>query len=294
MVVVAGASGKTGSRIATTLLRKREKVRAVARSAEKLLPLQDQGAEIWAGDLMDVEFLSYAFKGADAAYLMVPPNLNTSDIRQYYRDMGQSMFDAILQSGLKKIVFLSSLGAERISDTGIVLGLHDVEVIFQRLTHVDIVFLRSAPFMQNNLSSISLIKQQHYNSGFIESNIPVYMCDTRDIGDKAAELLAQRAFPGHSVQDLFGDRLSYREVSREIGAQIGIPDLPYVRINETDAYSEYIDMGFSRNVAQLYIELERGISEGKIHPTVTNPSEPTVPTTFAKFVKDIFVPAYKN
>lgn len=292
MIAVAGASGNTGSRTASTLLKKDQKVRAFARSAEKLTFLKNQGAEIRTGDLGDVEFLTSVLSGADAAYLFIPPRPDALNIREYYNDLGQTAFNAILRSGIKKIVFLSSLGAERSSDAGIVLGLHDVETILQRLTQVDIVFLRASPFMQNTLASIPLIKEQHFNGGSVDPNIPVYMCDTRDIGDKAADLLAQRLFPGHSVQDLFGDRLSFREVSHLIGMEIGIPDLPYVRFKDDDAIAEFIDMGFSESVARSYIELSRAISEGKLHPTVTDPSKPTTPTTFTNFLKEVFLPAY--
>jgi uncharacterized protein YbjT (DUF2867 family) len=294
MIAVAGASGNTGSKTASMLLKKDQKVRAFARSAEKLKFLKNQGAEIRTGDLGDVDFLTSVLSGTDAAYLFIPPRPDSPDIREYYNDLGQTIFNAILRSGIKKIVFLSSLGAERPSDTGIVLGLHDVETILGRLTQVDIVFLRSSPFMQNTLASIPLIKEQHFNGGSIDPNIPVYMCDTRDIGDKAADLLAQRLFPGHSVQDLFGDRLSFREVSHLIGMEIGIPDLPYVHFKDDDAVAELIDKGFSESVAGSYIELSHAISEGKLHPTVTDPSKPTAPTTFARFLKEVFMPAYNG
>ncbi|HEX3020596.1 MAG TPA: NAD(P)H-binding protein [Chitinispirillaceae bacterium] len=294
MVVVAGASGNTGSRTVSMLLKRGEKVLAFARSAEKLTFLKDQGAQIRTGDLGNVDFLTSVLKDADAAYLLIPPRLDAIDIHQYYIDMAQVIFNAIVRSGIKKMVFLSSLGAEKPSDTGVVLGLHDVEIVLGRLTHVDIVFLRCSSFMQNTLSSISLIKQQHFFGGIVDPNIPVYMCDTRDIGDKAAELLAQRAFPGHSVLDLFGDRLSFREASHIIGMQIGMPDLPYIRFKDTDALAEYVDIGFSQSVAQSYIDLARAISQGKINPTITDPSKPTTTTTFLKFVKEVFLPFYNK
>lgn len=294
MVVVAGASGQTGSRTASMLLKRGEKVRAIARSPEKLIMLRSQGAEINAGDLGDVDFLTDALNDADAAYLLIPPKPDASNIRKYYTDMGQAAFDAVFRSGIKKIVFLSSLGAERHSDTGIVLGLNDVETMFQRLTHVDIVFLRASPFMQNTLASIPIIKEQHFNGGSVDPNVPVYMCDTRDIGDKAAELLAERLFPGHSVLDLFGDRLSFREASHLIGMQIGIPDLPYIRFKDADAKAEYMDKGLSESVTQAFIELAWAISEGRLHPTVTDPSIPTMPTSFLRFIEEVFLPAYNS
>jgi uncharacterized protein YbjT (DUF2867 family) len=45
MYVILGASGNTGSVVAETLLKNREKVRVVGRNKERLAPFVKQGAE---------------------------------------------------------------------------------------------------------------------------------------------------------------------------------------------------------------------------------------------------------
>ena len=74
MYVILGATGHTGSAIAEKLLAKGEKVRAIARSKERLAKLSGQGAEAFVGDVADSAFLTQAFDGARAVYFMVPPN----------------------------------------------------------------------------------------------------------------------------------------------------------------------------------------------------------------------------
>ncbi|HYT07532.1 MAG TPA: NAD(P)H-binding protein, partial [Rugosimonospora sp.] len=76
MYVVIGATGNTGSVVAEKLLAKREKVRVVGRDERKLERFKQKGAEAFAGDVTDASAMARAFSGAEAAYVMVPPNLS--------------------------------------------------------------------------------------------------------------------------------------------------------------------------------------------------------------------------
>ncbi|MGB8730954.1 MAG: NAD(P)H-binding protein, partial [Candidatus Sulfotelmatobacter sp.] len=81
MHVILGASGNTGHIVAQTLLARGQKVRAVGRNATHLQPLASNGAEIFTADLTDTSALTKAFHGADSAYVMIPPNLTSTDYR---------------------------------------------------------------------------------------------------------------------------------------------------------------------------------------------------------------------
>ena len=178
MITVTGASGKTGSKVAELLLKKNEKVRAIGRSAEHLRNLADQGAEILIGDQCDVKFLTQAFTGVDAAYVLIPPKMDTDNNRKYYKEMSKVIVKAVKASKLKKLVFLSSLGAERKSGTGPVLGLHDAEDALSSLKKVDIVFLRVGYFFENILSTLPVIKAKKVNSNVAAPDAPVLMVST--------------------------------------------------------------------------------------------------------------------
>jgi len=80
MFAITGATGNTGSRIAARLLKAGERVRAIGRSEDKLKTLKDQGAEIAVGDQIDVSFLTKAFSGAQAVYLLLPPKSDSPDL----------------------------------------------------------------------------------------------------------------------------------------------------------------------------------------------------------------------
>jgi len=83
MFVVLGASGHTGQVVAKNLLAAGQKVRVVGRSAERLQSLAGEGAEIFVADATDAPALTRAFKGAEGAYVMVPPELTSNDYAHF-------------------------------------------------------------------------------------------------------------------------------------------------------------------------------------------------------------------
>jgi uncharacterized protein YbjT (DUF2867 family) len=81
MYVVLGATGNTGSVIATSLLLRGEKVRVVGRNACRLDRFVRKGAEAFTASVSDASALTRAFTGARVAYVMLPPSLTSADYR---------------------------------------------------------------------------------------------------------------------------------------------------------------------------------------------------------------------
>ena len=70
MIVITGATGKTGSAVAEALIAKGQKVRVMGRDAAKLKGFTAKGAEAAVGDLGDRAFLTKAFNGSEAVYAL--------------------------------------------------------------------------------------------------------------------------------------------------------------------------------------------------------------------------------
>ena len=151
MYVIAGATGNTGGRIASNLLAAGKEVTVVGRSVEKLQTWANAGAKMAAGDLQDVTFMTEILKGAEAAYLLIPPNFATEDFRDYQMRTADALTSAVKASGLKKVVILSSVGAHLAEDSGVILGLHYFEQSLKLIEGLDDLALRAGIFMKNFL-----------------------------------------------------------------------------------------------------------------------------------------------
>jgi uncharacterized protein YbjT (DUF2867 family) len=279
---------------AERLLDAGESVRVIGRSADRLQPLVARGAEAAVGDMGDAAFLTRAFAGADAVYLMVPPDYQDVDPRARYARAGDVFTQAITASGVTRAVFLSSVGAELASGTGPIVGPHQMERQLETLSGVNLLFLRPAYFYENHLPTLGLIKHQGINGGLFEPDLPIQAVATVDIGVAAADALRARAFSGIVVQELSGPRdLSARETTRIIGEAIGKPDLPYVPFSVEDQIKGMVGAGLSQALAEAFVEMIQGLNNGLIHLNAPRTPATTGTTTFEAFVQRAVVPAYQ-
>jgi uncharacterized protein YbjT (DUF2867 family) len=168
-VIVTGSLGNISKPLTKELVQKGHHVTVISSKPEKQIDIEALGATAAIGSLEDVNFLVSTFTGADAVYCMVPPNnyfdLNL-DLLAYYRRLGNNYAQAIEQSGVKRVVNLSSIGAHLDKGSGILLGAHDVEQILNKLSSdVAITHLRPTSFYYNLLGYIDMIKAAGFSRG---------------------------------------------------------------------------------------------------------------------------------
>src|SRR5271169_1356407 len=152
MYVILGATGNTGSIIADFLLSKGQKVRVVGRDVGRLQRFVRKGAEAFPADMTDAAALTKAFLGARAAYAILPP-LHSREEQQ-----SDAIAKGIKDSGLRYAVHLSSYGAQVPQGTGPVTGLHSSEEKLNAINNLNVLHLRAAYFMENNLAAIDMIR----------------------------------------------------------------------------------------------------------------------------------------
>jgi NAD(P)H dehydrogenase (quinone) len=201
MYTVIGITGNTGGKVARTLLANGQKVRGVVRNAAKAAEWRTRGAVIVAADLSDKQQMARAFDGSEGVYIMLPTYFEAEDMfAENTRNLG-SLKHAILASGVRKVVFLSSIGAERETGTGAILKLHEMEDTFSSL-QISTVAIRAGWFMENFHGLIPSARETGVLSSFLDPlDLRVPMIATRDIGTLAADLL-QQTWSGHRVIEL--------------------------------------------------------------------------------------------
>ncbi len=294
MYVITGATGNIGSKITNNLLDKKMKVRVIGRDAKRLKTFVDRGAEPWIGNLEDTEFLTKAFTGATTVFTMVPPDLKTTNMREYQNKIGESITTAIKKSGVTHVVNLSSIGANLPSKTGPIQGLHDQELRLNKLTNINIVHLRPAYFMENIMSTMDMIKTQNMVGTPLNGALRFPMIATKDVADVATELITKTNFTGHTVRELLGPKdVTYNEIVRVIGDTIGKKDLKYIQFPYEDARGAMVKSGISDNVASAFTEMARTMNEGHLTPETRRTPQTTTPTSVEEFAKT-FARHYKQ
>jgi uncharacterized protein YbjT (DUF2867 family) len=295
MYAVIGASGNTGHVVAKTLLARGHKVRAVARTAARLQALTSQGAEAFPCDITDSEQILRALKGVEGAYVLIPPNVSSTDVRTFQERVSDSLASAIAKSAVPFVVSLSSVGADKAAGTGPAVGLHNLEEKLNRIDPVNILHLRAAYFMENTLGQAAAIRMMGSTAGPLRPDLKLPMIATRDIGAVAAEALLQLDFKGKQTRELLGQRdLDYREVATIIGKAIGKPNLGYVQAPDEQFRSVLTQMGMSMNVADLLLEMSKALNSGHMKAMEPRNSKNTTHTSYETFVAEEFVPRYKE
>jgi uncharacterized protein YbjT (DUF2867 family) len=295
MYVILGASGNTGHVVAKNLLARGQKVRVVGRNAAHLQSLAAEGAEIFIGDATDASTLTRAFYKADAAYVMIPPNPTSDDVRAYEDRVSDAIASAVKNARVKNVVSLSSFGADKPSGTGPVAGLHDLEQKLNQIHGANVLHLRAGYFMENTLPQVGAIRMLGSVIGPVSPNLKLPMIATRDIGAAAADALVRLAFQGKQTQELQGQRdLDYTEAAAIIGKAIGKPDLGYIQAPDNQIRAAMVQMGMSDNFASLILEMAGALNTGHMRALGPRTASNTTPTKFETFVAESFVPAYQQ
>jgi uncharacterized protein YbjT (DUF2867 family) len=118
----------------------------------------------------------------------------------------------------------------------------------------------------------------------IRGDMKIPMIATQDIAKFSAERLLKKDFSGITVNDLLGQKdLSMNEAAEIIGKKIDKPGLKYVQFSYEDTEKALVDMGFSADVAKLFIEMSQAFNDGLINTPRTR--ENTTDTPFEDFAE---------
>jgi uncharacterized protein YbjT (DUF2867 family) len=291
MYVILGASGNTGSIIANSLLSAGKKVRVVGRDSGRLQRFVDKGAEAFTADLSDAATLTKAFTGARAAYLMLPP----AKSREEQERDSDGIAKAVKESGLRYAVHLSSYGAQVAKGAGPVSGLHSSEQKLNTIDGLNVLHLRAAYFMENNLAAIGMIHGMGIFGNALLPDLKIPMAATRDVGDYAAQRLLHLDFSGKQTRELLGERdLSMMEATAVIARGIGKPNLRYEQFPYDQVQQALTQLGVPPKGAAMYIEMYKAINAGVLVPLEPRSPENSAPTSFEQFVQEVFAPAYHS
>jgi uncharacterized protein YbjT (DUF2867 family) len=293
--VITGATGKIGTIISKNLLAGGQKVTVIARNADKLKELVDLGAEAMAGNSYDRDFLVKAFKGADAVFCLMMPDMFAGDVYKEQKQIADNFYEAVKANNVPNVVLLSSVGAHLRKGAGIVDGLGYMEELFLQLKDVNVLNLRPTYFMENTFGLIGPIKQMGIAGTPVNPDQRFPMVATKDIGAVAAKRLLDLNFRGNTTEFVLGPKdITYAEVTALVGQSIGKPDLLYVQFPYEDATKAMVASGFcGEDAARLMVELASAINDGTLLNGHQRTEANSTPTSYEEF-SQVFAWVYMN
>jgi len=262
-IIVTGSLGNIGKKLTTELLSAGNQVTVVTSSADRKTEIESLGAKAAVGSVSDADFLTQTFTGADAVFAMTPPNLGGQNVVTNTTNAGKAFAEAFTTANVKKVVMLSSIGADLPNGNGPIEGLYHIEQIYNDLENTNITFLRAGYFYTNYYNDVPMIK----NAGIMGSNLPantkIPLVHPHDIAVAAAEEL-QKTSEGKNIRYIVSDFRSAADVAENIGKSIGKPELPWIEFSDEEALNGMTQAGVPAEIAQLYTDMGAGLKNGKI------------------------------
>src|SRR6266566_5529195 len=222
MYAITGITGKVGDAVARTLLAGGQSVRAVVRNADKGQVWRKRGCKVALATIEDAASLNAAFQRAEAVFVLVPPNFDPSPGFSEAREIGKALHSALAAARPKRIIYLSTIGAQA-RETNLLTQHSIIEEAIGDLP-TPITFLRPAWFMENCRWDVTPARETGVVPSFLQPlDKPVPMVATADIGKLAAGLL-QEKWEGHRVAELEGPmRVTPNQIATTFAKLLGKP-----------------------------------------------------------------------
>jgi uncharacterized protein YbjT (DUF2867 family) len=295
-LVITGSLGNISKPLAEQLVQEGHTVTVISSNPDKAGAIQALGAIPAIGSVEDPAFLAATFKGAAAVYLMEPPGNffdKNFDVHEHVERLAHNFAKAVQQSGVRRVVHLSSIGAHTDKGNGLLAFHYNVEQILNRLpANVATSFMRPVGFYYNLLSFIPAIKGR----GAIVSN---YDGDEKEPWVAPADIAAAIAkqitqpFEGRTVHYVASEELSPNEVATILGKAIGQPDLKWIAIPDEQLLNGMITAGMNPVAARGLVEMNAARRGGKLYEDYFRHRPVLGETKMTEFAKD-FAKAYQR
>ncbi|MFL5747690.1 MAG: SDR family oxidoreductase [Niastella sp.] len=139
-IVLTGSIGNIGKPLTRALIQNGHNVTVISSTDERKSAIEALGAQAAIGTMLDPFFLTRTFQGADIVYLMETMDAAGGDLSDKEVDfigiitkIGHNYKQAVEQSGVKKVVHLSSVGAHMDKGNGFLIFHHNVENVLKQL-----------------------------------------------------------------------------------------------------------------------------------------------------------------
>lgn len=215
MILITGATGRTGSSAAIDLAKRGIAVRGLVRNADKAAALKAAGVQIAIGDAGDAAAVRAALKGVQKIAIILPNN-------EHQLEFEKQLADLAAEARVQQIVKVSSMeGAAGAHNP--VHRTHWESEEHIRSKGIPWTMVRPSFYMQNFLGCAATIKSEgKFYFPFGEKGAAV-LTDARDVGAFLAQVLGTSGHDNRSYDVTSSDCLSFKQVGEAFTEVLGKP-----------------------------------------------------------------------
>lgn len=283
MNIIVGATGQIGSMLADNLLNMGQLVRAVVRNGIKAQTLKGKGAEIAIADCFDKEALKEGFHGGTTAFLLTPENPGSSNYLEEMKTMINNYREAVLSSGISRIIGLSSMGAQHESGTGNLEASYMLEHTFTD-TDIKQVFIRPSYYFSNWLGYVELVKEYGILPTFFPPTLKVPMIAPPDVARFLSKVMTSDSMTGNTYEITGPEAYNSIEIA-EIFKDSFKRDISVQQVMPEQWESTLIQAGFSKDAAANLILMTQAVIDGKTEDKSVK--QISLPTSFKEYLAEI-------
>ncbi len=257
--VLLGSIGHITKPVAENLIKAGHSVTIVTTSTDNASKIEALGAKALVGSVENAEFLTKAFEGSDAVYLMIPPKWSVTDWFTYQKEVANNYVKAIKANAIKQVVVLSSIGAHMRKGAGPVDGIAYLEEKLNELPNVNAVYLRPSYFYYNLFSMIPMIKNAGIMGGTQAASHKMVLTHTSDIADVATEVLLKPDFTGKTVRYIGSDEHTWADITKVLSEAVGKQGAPWIEFTDEQSYDAMLQAGLPATIAEGYVSMGKAL-----------------------------------
>ncbi|MFG3281348.1 NAD(P)H-binding protein [Streptomyces sp. NPDC048111] len=281
-IAVTTPTGNVGRHVVAALVRAGVRPRVLLRDPGRLAPGLHEEVDAVRVDQYDADAVAAATRDIDALYWVDPSTASADPLADYARATA-AVVRAVTENRIGRVVFQSSVGAEKRHGAGEIDGLAHTETALDA-TGVHVTHLRCGYFFTNLDLQLDAVRAGRLHV-VLPLDQPMAWVAPRDIAEVAVTRLLSDAWSGRCVQAVHGPAdLTWREVAEILTAATGRP-IDVERITDDAMHAQLRDAGMPDGMADAVLGMSTGLREDFV-PEQPRTVRTTTPTTLAAWAYD--------
>jgi uncharacterized protein YbjT (DUF2867 family) len=283
MHIILGASGQVGSGIVAHLREKGDSVKGVVRDKSKAPQLEKLGAKIAVADANDLPALVAAFQDGSTLLAITPETGHERNVIGETSDILDNYRRALANSPIKKVVGLSSIGAQYESGTGNLVMSYLLEHAFTAMP-VRQVFVRPAYYFSNWMMYMETVKETGVLPTFFPVDLSIPMVSPDDIAGFVANVIHREDEDGKIYEVTGPATYSSNDVAKAFSEALG-KEVKAVQIPKDEWDDTLQGIGFSKDAIKNFIEMTQAVITGKAVPEKEGTEQVELKTTLSTYIQ---------